>query len=434
MPTITLVAMSGLRVGHKRVLAAGMRLPGLRKRAQALEQLPPLGLLTIAGGIPPEWTLHFVEDDVTSPPQQLAEQILDSKPDIVAFSALTPSVDRAAEVSRQVRSRKIPTVIGGLHATALPEWCRTRFTSVVIGDGEPSISRVLSDFASGTLQPFYRPIHNFDISDSPLPAWELRSRDPGRFTLQTARGCPWACSFCAASRLLGPGRIKSTASIKRELDQIASLRRRAWLELADDNTFAFTRDHSELLELLRESGVRWFTESDWRIADNPFLLKAIASSGCQQILIGVESTIFRYPGMGKKNVSFGAMVKAIEKIQSHGIIVNACFIVGADGETEASIQRLTDFLCQANFGEIQVTLQTPFPGSSLYKQMQRENRLLYDDFSRYTLFDVVFAPDLLTPEQLQNAFIGLVETVFAAPQQTRRNKIRKAIRLRAKQQ
>lgn len=434
MPTITLVAMSGLRVGHEQVMAAGMQLPGLRNRARALEQLPPLGLLTIAGGIPPDWTVHFVEDDGNSPTRLLAEQILDNSPDLVAFSALTPSADRAAEVSDLVGLHKIPTVIGGLHATALPEWCRERFSSVVVGDGEPSMGRLLADFSNGSMQQVYRPGKQFDISNSPLPAWDLRRRDPGRYTLQTARGCPWACSFCAASRLLGPGRVKSTASIKRELDKITAIRKRPWLELADDNTFAFARDHSELLAVLKESGARWFTESDWRIAGDPGLLKAIAASGCQQILIGIESSVFRYSGMGKKTAGLEAMVEAIARIQSYGIVVNACFIVGADGETEDSIGRLTDFLCQANFGEIQVTLQTPFPGSSLYNQMQQKNRLLYADFSRYTLFDVVFAPDQLTPEQLQHAFIRLVETVFAAPEQARRHMIRKAIRMRAKQQ
>ncbi len=428
MNRITLVAMNGLRVGHQRVLDAGMRLPGLRRRAAALDQLPPLGLLTLASVIPNEWETTWIEDDGKRPTKQLTEQVLNSSPNLVAFSALTASADRAAEVSRQIRAREVPTVIGGLHATALPTWCQQHFTSVVSGDGEPIFANVLDDCRTRQLKPVYRAQTHFDISRSPLPAWHLRDGEPSRFTLQTSRGCPWACSFCAASRLLGPGRVKSLGAIEQELQTITKLRKRPWLELADDNTFAFDRDHFGLLDLLQSSGARWFTESDWRIANNPKLLEKIAASGCQQILVGVESSVFRYPGMGKKSAEMAEIVEAIVHIQSKGIVVNACFIVGADGETGASIDRLAEFLLDAPFGELQLTLQTPFPGTRLYNQLHSENRLLYNDFSRFTLFDVVYQPDRLSPEQLQERFMHLVETVFSPPQQIRRDGIRKRIR------
>jgi radical SAM superfamily enzyme YgiQ (UPF0313 family) len=203
---------------------------------------------------------------------------------------------------------------------------------------------------------------------------------------------------------------------------------RPWIELADDNTFAGERDCGPLLEMLREARARWFTESDWRIALQPQLLPQIARSGCQQILIGLESHIFRYAGMGAKTADWQRMIEAVQTIQAAGIVVNACFIVGADGETEQSIERLGDFLEEAPFGEIQLTLQTPFPGTSLHAALKATGRLLQGDYRRYTLFDVTYQPDVMTPEQLQDAFHALVERVFAVANQRRRDAIAKHIR------
>tara|TARA_R100000365_G_C2714708_1_gene49027 strand:- start:84 stop:800 length:717 start_codon:yes stop_codon:yes gene_type:complete len=228
--------------------------------------------------------------------------------------------------------------------------------------------------------------------------------------------------------MLGPARVKPDERFEAELQAISLQQSRPWIELADDNTFASGRDHGPMLESLRRHGARWFTESDWRIATQPKLLQQISESGCRQILIGLESSVFRYPGMGAKNADWERMLEAVVAIQEAGIVVNGCLIVGADGETKASIARLGDFLEEAPMGEIQLTLQTPFPGTSLYKSLSQSKRLLPGDFSRYTLFDVVYQPDQMTAEQLQNEFNDLVERVFRPEAQARRDSIQKKIR------
>ncbi|KLU07280.1 BchE/P-methylase family protein [Rhodopirellula islandica] len=433
-PKLTLVSMSGLRVGHEELLQRGLRLPGLARRASALSQLPPLGLLTIAGLVPESWDMELVLDDGASDEREVADQILlgtssPTQPAVVAFSALTPSADRAARISRLVRGRNVTTVIGGLHATAAPEHCRPHFDVVVQGDGESTFANLLTDVTEGSLARSYQADGSFSLADSPLPRWDLLGvHSPPRYTIQSMRGCPWACSFCAASRMLGPARVKPDERFEAEMRAIASQKSRPWIELADDNTFASGRDHGPMLESLRRHGARWFTESDWRIANQPQLLSQIAESGCRQILIGLESNVFRYPGMGAKNADWQRMLDAVDAIQEAGIVVNGCLIVGADGETSESIERLGDFLEEAPMGEIQLTLQTPFPGTSLYESLLRSQRLLPGDFSRYTLFDVVYQPDQMTAEQLQSGFNDLVERVFRPEAQARRDAIQKRIR------
>ena len=428
-PRLTLVSMSGLRVVDQRLLELGLTLPGLKRRAGALGELPPLGLLTIAATVPNEWDVRLLSDLGIETVEQIAERILSEEADLVAFSCLTPAIDRAIAISRRLRQRRVATIVGGLHATASPTTCVGRFDAVAIGDGEPLLTRMLNDWSTGDLAGVYRAEHPISLSTSPLPDWDLwGSSVPPRYTVQTMRGCPWACSFCAASRMLGPARVKPDAQIEREIAAIAQRQSRAWIELADDNTFASERDHGPLLETLRRAGARWFTESDWRIGLRPDLLRQIASSGCRQILVGFESSVFRYPGMGAKNADFERIVEAALAIQEAGVVVNACFIVGADGETRASIDRLGDFLETAPFGEIQLTIQTPFPGTPLHESLRRGGRLLSGDFSRYTLFDVVHQPDLLSVPELRAGFYELVARVYRPALQARRDQIVKSIR------
>jgi radical SAM superfamily enzyme YgiQ (UPF0313 family) len=433
-PKLTLVSMSGLRVGHEELLQRGLKLPGLARRASALSQLPPLGLLTIAALVPETWDIELALDDGVTRESEVAERILSgtsssTPPRVVAFSALTPSADRAARISRLVQRPNVTTVIGGLHATAAPEHCRPHFDVVVQGDGESTFANLLADVIQGSTTASYRADGSFSLADSPLPRWDLLGEhSPPRYTIQSMRGCPWACSFCAASRMLGPARVKPDERFEAELQAISLQQSRPWIELADDNTFASDRDHGPMLESLRRHGARWFTESDWRIATQPKLLQQISESGCRQILIGLESSVFRYPGMGAKNADWERMLEAVVAIQEAGIVVNGCLIVGADGETKESIARLGDFLEEAPMGEIQLTLQTPFPGTSLYKSLSQSKRLLPGDFSRYTLFDVVYQPDQMTAEQLQDEFNDLVERVFRPEAQARRDSIQKQIR------
>jgi len=426
---LTLVSMSGLRVVDPALREAGLRLPGLARRASALSELPPLGLLTIAANVPDSWHVTLVCDDGTKDEKEVIEEIVASAPAVVAFSTLTPAADRAARLSGSLRHQGVTTAVGGLHATAAPEWCQRSFDVVLVGDGEAILPEFLQDFISGELRKRYQPSTPFSLHAAPIPRWDLWPQsDAPRYTVQTMRGCPWACSFCAASRLLGPARMKPTEIIVRELAAISDRQHRPWIELADDNTFACDQDRIDMLEALRSVGARWFTESDWLIGKRPELLRQIARAGCRQILIGLESSVFRYPGMGRKSATWNEMLDAVQTIQAAGIVVNACFIVGANGETPASIERLGQFLDTAPFGEIQLTLQTPFPGTRLYQDLMKQGRLLNGDFSKYTLFDVVYRPDQMTPDELQRSFNELIRVVFRPEQQSRRDQIVRSIR------
>lgn len=427
MPHLTLVSMSGLRVREAEMLALGMSLPGLRRRAGAVGALPPLGLLTLAGMTPGDWGISLFEaagvgDDVL-------QAIVRERPTLVAVSALTASIDEAYALCGRLREEGLRTVLGGLHATACPEEAAQHADAVVVGDGEGVWGRVLSDAERGELRPVYRAGEPFDLRAAPVPRFELLgSRARPRFTLQTARGCPLACEFCGASRLLGPFREKPASVIERELEAIKRIDPRPAIELADDNTFAGRRNPGELLGVLGRAGVRYFTEADWRIGERPEVVDRLAASGCVQVLVGVEAVVRRYRGMGAKAAALPRVMDAVARIQEHGVAVIGCFVVGADGEDAESMNALGEFLIEAPFADVQLTVQTPFPGTALRRRLEREGRLLADrGWSSCTLFDVAYRPDRMSVEELECGFRNLIRYVFAEGPSARRSRIRREV-------
>jgi radical SAM superfamily enzyme YgiQ (UPF0313 family) len=422
-----LVTMSGFRVREHEMLALGMSLPGLQQRAAAIASLPALGLLTLAALTPDDWSVSYHEASAAN--DELVEQIAATRPRLVAISALTASIIEAYALAAALRSQGILVVIGGLHATARPEEVMQHADAAVAGDGEPVWGDILRDAAAGRLRPLYRAERPHDLAASPVPRFDLLGSKPRpRHTLQTARGCPLACDFCAASRILGPFRTKPAANIERELAAITALQPRATIELADDNTFAVREPRLDMLDALARSGVRYFTECDWRLGERPEILEHLAASGCLQVLVGIESLMHRHGGMGAKRAPLARITDAVHAVQEAGITVIGCFIVGSDGEDQESMQALGEYLLDAPFADIQLTLQTPFPGSPLFERLERTGRLLPDrDWSSYTLFDVTYRPDRLTVDELERGFRNLIRYTFAESPTRRRGEIRRAI-------
>jgi radical SAM superfamily enzyme YgiQ (UPF0313 family) len=302
----------------------------------------------------------------------------------------------------------------------------------VVGEGERNWLQVLSDAETGRLQSIYQgPVSEADADRHPpwpVPRFDLLGHAPPRFTLQTQRGCPFACEFCAASRLLGRFREKPDTLLQSELQSIQAISRRPLLELADDNTFAGHRDFESIFAALQRSGARWFTESDWRLGERPELLRRLAAAGCVQVLVGIESLVFRYPGQGQKWTDLRRIMAALTAIQEAGVVVNGCFIVGAEGETRESLRRLVEFILASPLAEVQITLQTPFPGTKLHERLRNEGRLLkYRGWSYYTLFDVTYEPDRMSVAEMEQGFRDVLAAVYNQSASARRNARRKQI-------
>ena len=422
---VAFVPLTGLRVESPRMRELGARLPDLRRRGEAIAALPSLGLLTLAGMLPNDFECSWHAADRAG--DGLVQRIVSRAPTVVAVSATTASACEAYRLGDALRGAGIRCVLGGLHASACPDEAAQHFDAVVVGDGEPVWHTLVADAAAGSLQTLYRAARDPVPAARPRPRFDLLPERPTRWTLQTQRGCPFACEFCAASRLLGPHREKPVDVIRRELAQITALDPTPLIELADDNTFAVRADADELLDVMGESGALWFTETDWRVGERPDVLARLAEAGCVQVLVGLESRVYRHPGMGAKNAESDRILRAVDAVQATGVAVLGCVVVGADGETRESIDALGDFVERSGLAGVQATLQTPFPGTALRRRLAREGRLPADpDWSRHTLFDVTFRPDRMSAEQLQDAFHGLLERIHGPDAARRRSAVRRA--------
>ena len=417
---IALIAMSGIRVCDQELLQMGLTLPGFVDRSKVIASLPSLGLLTLAGMTPPRHEVHYFEvDDFTQEPDlfELLEYV-----DLVAISSYSAQIREAYELADGLRQQDIPVVMGGLHVTCLPEEARRHCTSVVIGEGELSWPQLLEDAEEGYLKPVYGDINSeFDLRDAPMPAFELLDIDRyNRLTVQTSRGCSHHCEFCASSILLSRHyKQKPAEKVLAEIDRILSLWTHPFIEFADDNTFVNRAYWKELLPQIAQRKIRWFTETDISIARDRELLELMRESGCAQVLVGLESpTPGALAGLEMKNnwkaEQWHRYGDAVSTIQSHGISVNGCFILGLDSQGPEIFSQLVDFVHDIGLHEVQVTLQTPFPGTPLYERLKRENRIIEPGaWEKCTLFDLNFKPGNMTARELETGFRELVRQLYS---------------------
>ncbi|MCI0340672.1 MAG: B12-binding domain-containing radical SAM protein [Planctomycetales bacterium] len=412
---IGLIAVSGVRIYNDRLVRHGITLPGFVERARVIASMPSLGLLTLAAVTPERFSITYLER-----PEFDAGNLPDF--DIVAVSSFTAKSSVMYRIADAYRARGTPVVLGGLHATLLPEEAALHADAVVAGEGEALWPRVLADWEAGRLGGIYRnsSVRDVVLGANPPPRYDLL--DPSaynRLPVQTARGCPLHCEFCAASRIYGRYKVKPVEAVVREIREIKKVWRHPFVELADDNTFVDKRWSRDLVRAIADEEVHWFTETDVSVADDPELLDLLARSGCRQLLIGFESPRAEsLNGLEAGNWKLRRLDqyrRAIEEIQSRGITVNGCFIVGLDEDTPGSFEEIERFVKSTSLLEVQVTVLTPFPGTALYRRLKAEGRLLRDgDWDHCTLFDVNFVPKRMSVEELEQGLEWLMGTLYSA--------------------
>jgi len=416
-------AMSGVRVCDAKLLEMGFTLPGFVERSKVIASLPSLGLLTLAGMCGPADERRYVEVGPGEDPP------LDESLDLVVISTLTAQALDAYRLADRFRGVGGPVVMGGLHVTSLPDEALAHADAVVVGEGEVVWPMVLDDARAGRLGGVYTAKGTeFDLADAPMPAFELLDMSRyNRITVQATRGCPLKCAFCASSILLtAKTKTKPIGKVLAEIDAIAARWPRPFIEFADDNSFVHRRYWKQLLPEMAKRRVRWFTETDVSVAEDEQLLEMMRDAGCAQVLIGLESPDPK-PLTGLELVSDWKRRKqpgykeAVQRIQSHGIRVNGCFVLGLDGQGPEAFDRVFEASREYGLYDVQITLQTPFPGTPLYRRLEAEGRLtLAGRWDRCTLFDPTHTPLGMSPRELQRGFYGLTRRLYSEAETRRR--------------
>lgn len=361
---------------------------------------PVLSLPMIAAATPDEYQIRFVDE--------LFEPIdFDEPVDVVGITASTAQAPRAYEIADLFRARGIPVIIGGIHASSLPHEAKAHADAVVIGEGELLWPQVLADLKSHRLQAFYSAETLVSMEQLPWPRYDIFDQRkiprPGTTnSVQTTRGCPYDCSFCAVTAFFG--RKFRTRPVADVVHQVASMPENH-VVFVDDNIIGNRQYARTLFSELKHLGIVWSGQASIDVARDPDLLQLAAESGCRSLLIGLESiSPENIEAVHKRQNKVHQYVTAIRTIQDSGIDVMGSFIFGLDHDDQSTFDRTLEFVQKSGLRHPLFNILTPFPGTREFDRLESEGRILTTDWSRYTSTNVVFEPKRLTPEQLQEGY------------------------------
>lgn len=412
---IGLIAMSGVRVRTQELAELGVTLPQFVSRGKVIASLPSLGLLTVAALTPPDIDVEYIEYDT------LPEDAALKRFDLVGISSFTARIDAAYSLADRYRAMGVPVVLGGLHVSLVPDEAQQHADAIVLDGAEGAWPQLIEDFRAGRMKKRYRGLRKgvFKEGNYAFPRFDLlRGRPYNRVTVQTSRGCPINCEFCAASiRITSSFQQKPVELVIDELRSVTETVDTPFVEFADDNTFVNKKWGKALLREMAPMDLRWFTETDITVAEDPEILDLMRAAGCRQILIGLESpNAAGLRGLDPhdwKARRFDRYLAAISRIQSAGISVNGTFVLGLDTHNTGVFAELRDFIAASNLLEVQITVLTPFPGTPLYNRLKHQGRLLTERFwDRCTLFDVNYRPLQMSVEELEEGFRWLAAEVY----------------------
>jgi radical SAM superfamily enzyme YgiQ (UPF0313 family) len=351
-----------------------------------------LSSLYVAAAMPPGVSVRIVDEEVE-------ELDFDTDADLIGISFMTFNAPRAYEIADRFRARGKRVVVGGYHPSFLPDEAAGHADSVGIGEAEGMVPQMIEDFRRGALKPRYMagPV---SLKGLPVPDRSLIRR--GQYapvdTVQATRGCPNRCSFCSITCFFH--HQFRARPVDEVIDEIRPLSRN--LLFMDDNITASKSYAEELFNRMIPLGKQWFSQCSIRIAYDDRLLKAAAASGCRGLFVGLESLAQdNLQAWNKKFNKAKDFEWAIKRLHDHGIGVVPGIAFGYDGDTVQIFDETLDFLLRANADALQATILTPFPGTPLYDEIERQGRITDRDWSHYDFSHVVFAPLHMSPAELR---------------------------------
>ena len=369
-------------------------------------QLPSLSLKLVAAATPPEWEIVLADE--------LHEEIpFEGEFDAVGITAMTHQAVRAYQVADRFRSRGIPVILGGMHATVLPDEALLHADAVVIGEAEPVWAGLLADLREGSLAPRYCSVPRGDTLIIP---WARRDILTGKKylttqTLQASRGCPYDCPFCTVTPYFGRSfRYREPADILAEMRTFD----RKLTVILDDNILGDPERARPILQGMAGLGLRWGGQANLRFAEDPEMVRLLAASGCIGIFVGLESVSGAHANHPKTGSRY-SQADLIKRVRDAGIVLEASMIFGFDDHDESVFETTIRYLERCRPSIPTLHLLTPYPGTALYRQFDGEGRLLHKDWQRYDHNQVVFHPKLMSPERLYRGWLEARREVYRWP-------------------
>lgn len=382
--------------------------------------MPPLGLITVAGMFPrAPYTLRVVDMNV----ETLTDAHL-SWADMVMTSTMIVQKESLYDVVRRCNAKGIPVIAGGPHPTSYYHDIKQdlgphhKIDHYMFGEVEATFAGFLDDLARGDAREVYDELHKPDgkvlkpdISVTPLPRYDLLDLEAYHMaTVQFCRGCPWECEWCDITKLFGRvTRTKTNAQMINEFQLLYDLGWRGPVFLVDDNFIGNRRNALRLLpdiaqwQQARDYPFPLCTEASVDLVEHPELLNALPEAGFNLIFCGIETLSLEALLKMKKQQNTRKieggheehyLLNAVRKIQEKGIEVAAGFILGADGDTEASFDAHIEFIQTAGVVMAMEGLLTVLKETGLYKRLEQEGRLLEESTGNNVSATLNFIPQI----------------------------------------
>jgi len=375
-------------------------------------RMEPLALGVLAGLTPEPHTVRLLDDrmeDITG----------EETADLVAITVDTFCARRAYQIADMYRDRGVPVCLGGVHVTLLPDEAQDHADALLLGDAESVWWKLLEDLENQRLQLRYQGEFNCPQKDT----FPVRSLFANRGYLpvsqiQFSRGCPFNCAHCSVSRVFG-----HSHNFRPVEDVVEEIRRYnlKFLLFVDDNITANPDKAKELFEALIPLGVAWSSQASIDMVKDHELMDLMARSGCIGQLIGFESInedSLRWMNKKPNLRDFDHYRNVIQTMRKYGFQTWASFMVGGDQDTPETVRQTVEFAINAKFTLAFFHLFAPYPGTEIYNQFEREDRLLFGgkwwlhpDY-RYNV--AAFTPVGMTPEELGRLVVEANQKFYSA--------------------
>jgi radical SAM superfamily enzyme YgiQ (UPF0313 family) len=362
-------------------------------RHRRLIRFPQLTMPLIAAYTPEHWEVHHTDEIV-----QKVDFTMDV--DLVGITANTPAAPHAYNIAAKFRARGIPVVIGGPHATLLPEEVKRHCDAVVIGEGETVWPQLLADFEAGELKPFYRCTTLPDLKNMPHPRWDLiKGRVYGKGITIATRGCPFNCDYCTIPAMYQ--RRMRYRPIPEIVEEIRVMPGRA-LIFWDDNIGANREYAKELFRAIAPFKRWWTSQATLDVAFDDEFMTLAADSGCKALFLGLETISQESLNTANKRHNPVHLYKEVlRRFHYYGIAVQAGTVFGFDHDDKSIFRRTVEFYKEIALDSATISVLIPFPNTPLFRRLEAEGRILTYDWSKYNgKKDVVFQPAQMSPEEL----------------------------------
>lgn len=358
----------------------------------------PLTLPTLAALIPKEMNIEVEIYD------EGVEKINKEKinADLIGITAITGTVKRAYLYADYFRAKGIPVVMGGVHATLMPEEAMRHADSVVTGIAIETWPQLLRDFEKGEMKKLYSQPANVNFSGWPLPMRNLYKDKKIHFlsinSVQATFGCPNKCEFCVTPYSCQGYHHRPVSDVINEIKNIKAKH----IVFVDPSPIENKEYIKELYRAMIPLKKKWASPSTIRMVDDDELLDLAARSGCKGLLIGFESVSdSTLKSISKGFNSQNKFYLAAKKFHARGIAIMGCFVFGLDSDDKSVFQKTIDFINEAHIDLPRFTVNTPFPSTLFYKKMKEEGRIIEDNWLLYDCQHVVIKPKNMTAEELQ---------------------------------